>query len=227
MSSMLNPDLKNYDKHFGTYKDFDLWQKGIGLKRKIEIQLETLDNYFKEVTVDYLKIDTQGTELNILKGAHYLLQNKKVSVIKVEVSAIPVYKNQALFSDIDLHLRNLNYTLVDFITYHQDRLPVFQSKKHWQHSGSGGDAIYILNVAPENKKQVLIQGLIIAWLGYDSLAKHLLSSIQLSAQEIQFILSLSDLTWKHRLKNLIKNLLPPAFILTLKQLQKLFKLQRR
>jgi hypothetical protein len=138
-----------------------------------------------------------------------------------------VYKNQALFSDIDLHLRNLNYTLVDFITYHQDRLPVFQSKKHWQHSGSGGDAIYILNVAPENKKQVLIQGLIIAWLGYDSLAKHLLSSIQLSAQEIQFILSLSDLTWKHRLKNLIKNLLPPAFILTLKQLQKLFKLQRR
>ena len=116
MSSLLNPDLENYKKHFGAYSDFHKWETSIVAHNKVRIEVQTLDSYFanEELTLDYLKLDTQGSELLILQGAEDLISSGKVSVIKVEVSTIAIYKNQALFSDIDLFLRKYNYDLADF-----------------------------------------------------------------------------------------------------------------
>jgi hypothetical protein len=52
---------------------------------------------------DYLKIDVQGAECDVFKGAANLL--KEIMIIHTEVEFIPVYMNQPLFGDVDLILR--------------------------------------------------------------------------------------------------------------------------
>jgi len=79
---------------------------------QIEVKVSTLDIWTKEVGidyVDYIKIDTQGAELNILKGAAEILPT--VRFIEVEVEFNPIYVGQPLFSEVDLFLREYGFVL--------------------------------------------------------------------------------------------------------------------
>ena len=58
----------------------------------------------------FLKIDTQGTELDILHSGSRLVRHSVVGVY-VECSFRPFYKGQPLFSDIDSHLRAHGFEL--------------------------------------------------------------------------------------------------------------------
>lgn len=54
---------------------------------KVTINCDTIDNYCKNNNIDkidFLKIDTEGNELNIIKGAKELLQNKAIRYIQFE-----------------------------------------------------------------------------------------------------------------------------------------------
>lgn len=54
---------------------------------ELEIKTETLDSFCEEfdiARIDYLKIDTEGGELDVLKGAESLLQKKLVVAIQFE-----------------------------------------------------------------------------------------------------------------------------------------------
>ncbi len=79
------------------------------------VQTTTLDEFFKDKTasIDFLQLDVQGGELNVLQGGSQLLDNQ-ILMILVEVSFIELYKNQPLFADIDIYLRNQGFTLLDF-----------------------------------------------------------------------------------------------------------------
>jgi len=212
MSSLLPADILNYKKHFGEYKDYGLWEQGIGLNKKTEVKVQSLDNYFKgkDPFIDFLKIDTQGTELVILKGAEGLIKNKRIGIIKLEVSTIPVYKDQVLFSEIDSYLRSHHYTLVDFITYRENYSPLFKEQNVKPHYGACGDAIYLLNADNESKSQCLRKSVILLWLGYSSLAVHMMQTLDLLPDEMNTLLNLSQPTLKKRLKNILKNILPPV-----------------
>lgn len=59
--------------------------------------------------IDHLKVDTQGSELEILKGAKSIL--KTVRSIEVEVEFNPIYEGQPVFSDIDRYLRSEGFVL--------------------------------------------------------------------------------------------------------------------
>lgn len=61
--------------------------------------------------VDFIKLDTQGTELFILQGGSKALT--KCFGIEIEVEFYPVYKQQPLFADIDNFLRRQGYFLFD------------------------------------------------------------------------------------------------------------------
>ena len=67
--------------------------------------LDTLyeDNIFSDV--DFIKIDIQGAELDVLKGGEKLLRENIVG-IEVEVEFQQLYENQPLFSDVDRFIRN-------------------------------------------------------------------------------------------------------------------------
>lgn len=57
-----------------------------------------------------LKIDTQGYELEVLKGAREFL--KKVKLIQLEMSLIQLYEDEPLFLEVIDYLTNLGFGLV-------------------------------------------------------------------------------------------------------------------
>lgn len=111
----------NYDNNkFKSAKQIDL----------ITIKTDTLDNFFKDKKIKgnvLLKIDTQGTELLVLKGGKNLL--RKISIIHLETSFEEFYSRQFLFSDIYTFL--INY---GFKYYGENReaefYPTFAPGKH-------------------------------------------------------------------------------------------------
>jgi len=183
--------------------------------------LKTLDEYFAdtECSIDYLKIDTQGTELLILKGAAGLLRNKKISLLKAEVSTIAVYKNQVMFSEIDFYLRSFGYTMVDFITYGHKRISTFNNKEGKRYSGHCGDAIYAFDIETVDKGQELKKALMLSWSGYTGLAINIQQKLKLEAREIDAIVSLSHRTFRQQLRTMVKNLIPLLLFQLLKKIK--------
>jgi FkbM family methyltransferase len=220
MSSLLEADLTNYKKHFGEYQDYGKWTGHIGEKKRLTVQTAALDSFFqkRETTIDYLKLDTQGTELQILKGAQGLLNEKRILVIKVEVSTIPVYKDQPVFSDIDIFLRKLGYVLVDFITYRDDPRPLFRSARQKAHYGPCGDAVYILDEQFLGESQKIKCAVILSSLKYHSLALHLLKQTDMKDEEVNTITRTLGKE-KNLFKNLLFNLTPPILVKLYKKLK--------
>lgn len=62
---------------------------------------------------EFLKIDTQGTEYEILTGAKRTL-TERTSAILVEVEFCQIYRGQKLFSEIELFLRELGFSFYGF-----------------------------------------------------------------------------------------------------------------
>ncbi len=78
---------------------------------KKEINLSPLDE-LKIENLDFIKIDTQGSELNILNGSSESIKN--VMGFEIEVSFIKIYKDQPLFSDINNFMIKNNYQFMGF-----------------------------------------------------------------------------------------------------------------
>ena len=73
-------------------------------------------------SLDYLKIDTQGAELEILKG----IGNFRPLLIKIEAHFFSMYKNVPDWNKLVNYLGDLNYVLIDWkeIGGHNTRVPV-------------------------------------------------------------------------------------------------------
>jgi len=84
----------------------------IRLEKNVSIDVTTLDKWTQENAVqaiDYLKIDTQGSELEILKGGERILDS--VRCIDIEVEFNPIYEGQSLFGETDAYLRSKGFML--------------------------------------------------------------------------------------------------------------------
>ena len=84
-------------------------------KRKT-VKLKTLDNVLRRhpdfEDANALKLDTQGYELEVMKGAGKLL--KKVEVILLEVSLIQINKGAPLVAEVIAFLTERKFKLFDF-----------------------------------------------------------------------------------------------------------------
>jgi FkbM family methyltransferase len=82
---------------------------------KQEIEIDTLDSVFSEIYRKekeiLLKIDTQGFELNVLKGAENSMQY--INTIQLEMSLRPLYDGQPLYHQLMDSLHSGGYTLID------------------------------------------------------------------------------------------------------------------
>ena len=78
------------------------------------ICLKSLDSLFPSLCVTakniYMKIDTQGFEEKVLRGAKVSLC--KIDTIQMEMSLVPLYKNEMLFNDMCVLMNNRGYTLI-------------------------------------------------------------------------------------------------------------------
>lgn len=83
-------------------------------KEKITVKTNTIDNFCKTENIDkinILKIDVQGADIMVLKGAEKTLREKKIDLIFVEVEFLQIYKNQPLFHELSSFLHLNGYYL--------------------------------------------------------------------------------------------------------------------
>jgi FkbM family methyltransferase len=89
-------------------------EPGIAYVRRQEASIRRLDAILDSVArrdnVIYLKIDTQGYELNVLKGALGVID--RFPLIQVETAFCEGYETQPLIEEIISFLRNLRYRIV-------------------------------------------------------------------------------------------------------------------
>ena len=90
------------------------------LNSQININTTTIDVFCQENNIhqiNLLKLDTQGSELSILKGASKMLQNNLIDVIYTEVEFIEIYENQPLFNDLTDYLLKYDYKLYNIYNH--------------------------------------------------------------------------------------------------------------
>ena len=117
---MFKPDADKFDMHNINSSESDNFK----VTRTVEVNCDTIDNSLKKLkfqTLDYLKIDTQGSELEILKG----IGGYRPMLIKIEAHVYSMYKDVPDWTKLMSHLYELNYLIVDWkgIGKHKSRIP--------------------------------------------------------------------------------------------------------
>lgn len=81
---------------------------------RAEMRVSTLDQIVRAeaVRIDAMKVDTQGSELGILKGARQCL-GETVILAEIEVSFFPRYLDQALACEIIAFMAGCGFDLID------------------------------------------------------------------------------------------------------------------
>lgn len=134
-SSILSPN-KDFLKQFPNSQRFDVLNTD-------KIMVDSLDNQLnlhKNYDNDFIKIDTQGSEIYILQGAKNTLKN--TFGIEIEVEFNEMYEDQPLFGDIDGLLRQNGFQLFDLRRVFWKRA---NAKMYNQSKGQiiSGDALYL------------------------------------------------------------------------------------
>jgi len=130
VSSILNPDRKFLDS-FPDSGRYDI-------VKKVRLEADTLDNQLKLNNiedVDFIKIDTQGSELYIMEGARRTIENS-VFGLEVEAGFVGTYEKQPLFSDVDNYIRKSGFYLFDLQHNYWKR------KSGTSYGGSKGQIIF-------------------------------------------------------------------------------------
>ena len=141
-SSMYEPNRDSLEIYDFKEKDFHLFD----VSKTEMVECDTLSSSLKELninTLDYLKIDTQGAELEILKG----LESFRPLIIKCEVQIFPMYKKEPCWTEVTELLYKLGYIVSDWkkIGSHSTRAPVEM------------DMIFIPNFLIESGKKLIFE----------------------------------------------------------------------
>ena len=120
-SSMYEPDKKSLKIYGFRESDFQLFD----VTETKNVECDTISSSLSSLKIsylDYLKIDTQGAELEILKG----LGDYRPLLIKCEVQIFPMYKGVPSWTELVNFLEKLNYIVCDWkeIGSHATRTPV-------------------------------------------------------------------------------------------------------
>ena len=96
-----------YKPNFNFLKNYP-YSENYKIEETVSVEVTSLDALQSDkiiTNMDFIKIDVQGAELDILKGGEKLL-NKNILGIEVEVEFHPMYESVPFFSDIDSFIRN-------------------------------------------------------------------------------------------------------------------------
>ena len=83
------------------------------LQKRHPVETRRLDDIEEIADVDFIKIDVQGAEVDVFRGAPKTLA--KAALIQTEVEFVELYEGQPLFADVDRVLRGAGY---QFHTFH-------------------------------------------------------------------------------------------------------------
>lgn len=155
--------------------------------KKIEVEVKTLETIAADQElgrIDYLKIDVEGFEYEVLEGARAILP--RTGVIKVETGFIPYRKGQKLFSHVDLLLRDVGFDVLKHeVVQEQIGYKVRTTPIEFIPASGGGrfvdpygqpllcDAIYV-NRALEDPVGLVAQAIVLMEKNYLDEALHIL-----------------------------------------------------
>ena len=89
--------------------------KRLDIIKENKISCVSLDEVLSEAAltdVDFIKLDTQGTELAILEGSASVLADA-VFGLEIGVAFAELYNGQPLFADVDSFVRQKGFDLID------------------------------------------------------------------------------------------------------------------
>jgi len=122
-SGFYPPDMR----HIQRFPD----EINLSVVKTLEMETVDFDSFAKENQIDYvdfMKLDTEGSELDILKGATRFLK-ETILGLSIEVEFSQWHKDQPVFSDVDSFLRSFGFQLFNLTPYRHARkvLPAFSS----------------------------------------------------------------------------------------------------
>jgi len=96
MTSLLVPD----PAHLALFNLFPIWGE---VKARIPVTTKRLDDIGEIAAMDFLKMDIQGSERDVLE--HGRARLAEAVVVQTEVSFVPLYEGQPVLGEMDLALR--------------------------------------------------------------------------------------------------------------------------
>jgi FkbM family methyltransferase len=134
-------DSSSLLKAKNTGSTFDAYQASTGT---IEVRTDTLDSVasmYGVTRIDILKMDAQGAELTILRGAAKLLKARAIQLIYTEAQFRPLYEGAGTFAEIATYLGENGFQLHNLYNIN-----------HNQHGiACWCDALFVLNDANEDQ----------------------------------------------------------------------------
>ena len=91
---------------------------------------------------EFMKLDTQGTEYEILQGARRTLSNRTVALL-VEVWFCSPYQDQKLFSDLELFLRSLGFSFYGTTLHYRSRKLLDKRRQVTRERPLWADAVFL------------------------------------------------------------------------------------
>ena len=174
-SSMYKPDKEKFYLHNIKKKDYSDYD----ITREFEVECDTLSNLLEEIKIkklDYLKIDTQGAELEILKG----IGNFRPILIKIEAHIFSMYKDVPSWHQLLNYLYDMNYVLIDWkeIGNHNTRIAAEM------------DLIFIPNFNNDKGKELIMNSnskfiSLMLIFGQLNLLKNIMKKFSIKNQEIE------------------------------------------
>ena len=240
-SSLLEFDAAAFTRHFGLMAGSAEWARGLAPHRKQTTKTDTADNFFRSENlerVDFLKLDTQGTELEILKGARDYLSDARIAVIKTEVAFLPVYRDQCTFSDIDRFLKEHGFLFVDCAFYpdavaaESGTRAVHDVKlKEQVRFSAGGDAFYVLHPdrykGDDRAEFTIRSAVVLNQLGYVSVALDFLKNASFPPEQIEALLrATAAVETRPKWKRTLRDHLPPSAYNALRRLRRRLRTRR-
>lgn len=113
------------------------------------LRADTLDSQLKANgihDVDFIKLDTQGSELPILEGAQSVLETS-VFGVEAEVILVPIYHELPLFFELDAFLGSKGFVLFDFRPVYWKRA-IGRKLRHPKGQLIYGDVLYFKALKP-------------------------------------------------------------------------------
>ena len=104
-------------------------------KKSVDVETTTLDQFCYENDIkhiDILKLDVQGSELDVLMGSKTLLEKGNISLLYVEWQVVPLYENHHKYYKIAEFLAGYEYEFFNLYNINEAR----SGQIRW------GDAIY-------------------------------------------------------------------------------------
>ena len=140
-SSMYKPNKSAFALYNLKKKNFSFFD----VSEEIDVECTTVHESLKKFNIkhlDFLKIDTQGSELDILKGVGKYLP----LMMKIEAQVVPMYEKVPNWSELINYLYKLNYMTCEWI----------EIGSHSTRSPAEMDMIFIPNYLTDSGRKLIL-----------------------------------------------------------------------